>query len=70
MKPTREIHLTADEKRIIAEKSGYSPYTVDQVLRGYVAPNQRHRIIFDLYDRIAYLRNLHRENYMKDLEEL
>lgn len=66
----KEIHLTADEKRIIAEKSGYSPYTVDQVLRGYVAPNRRHKIIFDMYDKIADLRDFHRENYMKDLEEL
>lgn len=66
----KEIHLTAHEKEIIAKKTGYSPATVDQVLRGRVAPNQRHKAIFDLYDRIDYLRSLHRENYMKDLEEL
>lgn len=69
-KKEREIHLTAYETQVIAEKSGYSPSTVDQVLRGRLQHNQRHRVIFDLYDKLDYLRSLHRENYLKDLTEL
>ena len=67
---TREVHLTSEILEKISEKSGYSTSTVEQVLRGRVAPNQRHKVIFDLYDRIDYLRSLHRENYLKDLQEL
>ena len=66
----KEVHLTSEILEKIAEKTGYSVSTVEQILRGRVAPNQRHRIIFDLYDRIDYLRSLHRENYLKDLSEL
>ena len=66
----KEVHLTSEILEKIAEKTGYSVSTVEQVLRGRVAPNQRHKIIFDLYEKIDYLRSLHRENYMKDLSEI
>lgn len=66
----KDIHLTQEILEKIAEKSGYTTSSVEQILRGRVSPNPRHRIIFDLYDRIDYLRSLHRENYLKDLSEL
>ena len=66
----KEVHLTSEILEKIAEKTGYSASTVEQILRGRVAPIQRHKEIFDLYYRIDYLRSLHRENYLKDLAEL
>lgn len=69
-KQTNAIHLTLLEKQVIAEKSGYSVYTVDQILRGYVEENPRHRIVWDLYRKMDFLRKIHRENYLKDLKEL
>ena len=66
----KEVHLTNDVIEKIAEKTKYSPSTVEQVLRGRVPVTERNRIIFDLYERIDNLRSLHRENYLKDLQEL
>ena len=70
IKHTNDIHLTLAEKQVIAEKSGYSVYTVDQILRGYVEENPRHRIVWDLYRKLDFIRKLHMDNYRKDLSEL
>lgn len=77
MKPEKNFNETAEtvslsskEIEVIAEKSGYSPATVAGVLRGYIPRLQRHQKLFELYHKMKHLRELHHENYLKDLEEL
>lgn len=64
------VSLSSKEIEVIAEKSGYSPATVAGVLRGYIPRLQRHQKLFELYHKMKHLRELHYENYLKDLEEL
>ena len=64
------VSLSSKEIEVIAEKSGYSPATVAGVLRGYIPRLQRHQKLFELYHKMKHLRELHNENYLKDLEEL
>ena len=65
-----EITLNKDEIEAIASKAKYSPSAVNAILRGYVTRIPRHEIIFDLYKKVKHLRELHHENYMKDLQNL
>ena len=64
------VSLSTAEINVIADKSGYSPATVAGVLRGYIPRLQRHQKLFELYHKMKHLRELHHENYLKDLEEL
>jgi hypothetical protein len=64
------VSLSSKEIEVIAEKSGYSPATVAGVLRGYIPRLKRHQKLFELYHKMNHLRELHHENYLKDLEEL
>lgn len=62
--------LTQEDKEFLFEKTGYSVYSVDQILRGNVPHNQRHNNLISLYRKMLNLKKLHRENYLKDLQEL
>lgn len=62
--------LTQEDKEFLSEKTGYSVYSIDQILRGHVPQNPRHRELIDLYRRMIFLKKLHRENYQKDLKEI
>jgi hypothetical protein len=65
-----KVSITNEEIEFIAEKIGYSTATVQGVLRGYIPRIPRHQPIFDLYEKVKYLRELHLENYKKDLQNL
>lgn len=66
----REIFLTKEEKELIAKKTGFSTYTVDQVLRKRRPANRRHTQIFEMYNKLVFLRKIHNENYKKDIEAI
>lgn len=66
----REIFLTKVEKELIAKKTGYSTYTVDQLLRGRRPENKRNAKVFEMYKKIVFLRKIHNENYKKDIEAI
>lgn len=65
-----KVYVTREEIKAIANKTGYSETTVNGVLRGYIQRLQRHQVLFDVYEKVKYLRELHHENYLKDLEDL
>lgn len=65
-----EILITNEEAEAIAAKVGYSTSAVKSIIRGHVTRIQRHDQIFDIYEKVKHLRELHHENYMKDLENL
>ncbi len=65
-----KVSITNEEIEFIAGKTSYSVYTVQGVLRGYIPRIPRHQPIFDLYEKVKYLRKLHLENYKKDLQNL
>ena len=62
--------LTYEEKVILSAKTGYSISSIDQILRGSVPVLPRHQHLIELYKRILHLKQLHRDNYKKELEEL
>lgn len=62
--------LTLDEKRILSEKSGYSIYSIDRILRGYAPVLPRHQKLIELYKKMVHLKQLHIENYIKDIKEM
>lgn len=62
--------LTLEEKKILAKKTGYGIGTIDQIIRGYRPANARHTTLITLYRKMVHLKELHRENYLKDLENL
>lgn len=64
------ITLTKEEMAVVSSKTGYTECTIFQILRGYVKKNSRHAQIWALYEKISYLRKLHKENYLKDLQNL
>ena len=66
----REIFLTKEEKELISEKTGYSTFTIDQLLRGRRPANKRNAKIFELHNKLVFLRKMHEENYQKDIENL
>ena len=59
--------LTNEEKVILSAKTGYSISSIDQILRGTVPTNPRHQHLIELYRQILHLKQLHRENYKKEL---
>ena len=66
----REIFLTKEEKELIAKKTGYSTFTVDQLLRGRRQANKRNAKVFEMYNKLVFLRKIHNENYKKDIEDI
>lgn len=64
------VNLSTEEIEVIAAKTGYSTSTVSGVLRGYIPRIQRHQPIFEFYSKVKHLRELHRENYLKDIADL
>lgn len=65
-----EITISKEELEAISKKSDYSVSAVNAILRGYVPRIPRHDKVFELYEKIRHLRELHHENYEKDLENL
>lgn len=65
-----DMPLTSEEKLILAEKTGYSPASIDRIIRGYSPVLPRHKKLVELYNKIIYLKKMHEENYRKDLEEI
>lgn len=62
--------LTQEDKEYLSAKTGYSIFSIDQILRGNVPHNERHNALIWLYKKMVSLKRLHRENYLKDLEQL
>lgn len=60
------VSITKDDIQLIADKTGYSPATVQGVLRGYIPRLQRHQPIFDLYNKMKAMRD-ECENNIKNL---
>jgi len=65
-----EAPLTLREKEILSSKTGYGISSIDKILRGSVPVLPRHRQLIDLYKQILHIKQLHEENYEKELEEL
>lgn len=62
--------LTYEEKVALSAKTGYSISSIDQILRGSVPVLPRHQQLIELYKNILHLKELHKENYKKELKEL
>lgn len=62
--------LTQEDKEFLSEKTGYSIFSIDQILRGYIPHNERHNTLISLYQKMVNLKRLHRENYLKDLNNI
>ena len=69
-KKKEEITISREELEAISSKSKYSVSAVNAILRGYVPKIPRHDIVFELYKKVKHLRELHNENYTKDLQNL
>lgn len=67
--PKEDTPLTLEEKIVLSEKTGYSVASIDRIIRyGSVLP--RHNELIRLYKRMVHLKQLHHENYIKDINEL
>ena len=62
--------LTQEDKEFLSAKTGYSSFSIDQILRGNVPHIERHNTLISLYQKMVQLKKLHRENYLKDLNNI
>ena len=65
-----DIPLTSEEKLILAEKTGYSPASIDRIIRGYSPVLPRHQKLVELYKKMMHLKQLHHEDYITDINRL
>lgn len=65
-----DIPLTMEEKLVLSDKTGYSPASIDRIIRGYSPVLPRHKRLVELYNKMIFLKILHEEKYRKDLEEI
>lgn len=65
-----DIPLTMEEKLVLSDKTGYSPASIDRIIRGYSPVLPRHQRLVELYKKMMHLKQLHHENYITDINSL